>query len=198
VRPPITFAGTVLEATPTGGGRPVPNLRLKVRDGSRRSGAVGGIELDDIVTDREGRFTIVTSARVLFFQTAPGSTHKFLCDWYGVWLDTSHPLTELSVVPGDWEGLQPIGWFPGTTIYGTVTERVGDQVVAVPGATVSFELGRTDPPATTAANGFFMICSVTGTDQARTIEAQKAGYVSTERQVIGGYHTDINLELIRR
>ena len=63
--PASTVTGRVFEYAATGDASPVPNLRLRVRTGSRLSGAVGGVELPDVVTDKNGRYEIpgVTSTR---------------------------------------------------------------------------------------------------------------------------------------
>ena len=63
------------------------------------------------------------------------------------------------------------------------------------GATVTLEDGRQDPPATTSATGFYMVCSVVGTDQARTVTARKDGYRATTREFFGGWEFRVDLEL---
>jgi hypothetical protein len=57
--------------------------------------------------------------------------------------------------------------------------------------------GGQDPPATTSATGFYQICSLVGTDQGRTITAQKGGYTTATREIMGGLDTEIHLELVR-
>jgi hypothetical protein len=199
------IAGTALEFTTTGERRPVPNLRLRVRAGSSADGAVGGAELPDVVTDTNGRYEIagVTSG-LLFLSTAPGSSHRFLCDFYPLitrlppGLPTSL-MRDLPVVSVSWSGdrLPPGMWSPGTSVHGTVSERVDGTVRPVAGAAVTLDSGNQDPPATTTASGFYMICSEVGTDQYRTITARKEGYRNTTRQIFGGWDFRIDLELAR-
>jgi hypothetical protein len=198
-------SGTVLEFTATGEVRPVPNLRLKVRAGSR-DGAVGGAQLADTVTDAQGRYTITdVSAWVLFFQTAPESEYRSLCDAYPVAAQRTasgfgFPFTDLPVVHTSWSGNQlPRNmWIIGTSVWGTVSEQVNGSLQAVADATVSFDGGIQDPPATTSATGFYMICSIVGTDQTRTISAHKSGYNQVNRDIVGGYERVFNFELTRR
>ena len=45
--------------------------------------------------------------------------------------------------------------------------------------------------------GFYIACSVVGTDQIRTISAQKAGYRTATRELLGGVETEVNLEMVR-
>ena len=197
----ITVSGIVIEFTASGEGRPVPNLRLKVRAEGPRSGAVGGVDLADTLTDADGRYSITNvSARSLWFQTAPGSEYRFLCDFYPAFLRTSNPVTDLPVVRADWSGNQlPRGmWIVGTSTYGTVAERIDGSLQPVAGATVSLDGGLQDPPATTSATGFYMICSTVGTDQYRDIAAQKTGYIPVTRRIFGGWDFEVNVELARR
>ena len=197
----ITVSGTVLEFTASGEHRPVANLRLKVRAEGPRSDAVGGVDLADTVTDADGRYSITNvSARSLWFQTAPGSEYRFLCDFYPAFLQTSNPVTDLPVVRADWSGNQlPRGmWIVGTSTYGTVSERIDGNLQPVAGATVSLDGGLQDPPATTRATGFYMICSTVGTDQFRDIAAQRTGYIPITRRILGGWDYEVNLELARR
>ncbi len=197
----ITVSGTALEFTASGERRPVPNLRLKVWTEGPLSGAVRGVELADTVTDADGRYSITNvSARSLWFQTAPGSEYRFLCDFYPAFLQTSNPVTDLPVVRADWSGNQlPRGmWIVGTSTYGTVSERIDGNLRPVAGATVSLDGGIQDPPATTSATGFYMICSTVGTDQNRDITAQKTGYIPVTRRIFGGWDFEVNLELARR
>jgi hypothetical protein len=88
-------------------------------------------------------------------------------------------------------------WSVGTSVHGTVSERVDGTVRPVAGATVTLNSGNHDPSATTTASGFYMICSVVGTDQYRTITARKEGYSNTARQIFGGWDFRIDLELAR-
>ena len=83
---------------------------------------------------------------------------------------------------------------PGTSVHGTVSERVDGALRPVAGATVTLDSGIPDPPATTTASGFYMICSEVGTDQYRTITALKAGYRNTVRQIFGGWDSRIDLD----
>ena len=202
--PVSTVTGTVIDVSAAGVRRPVPNLRLKVRAGSPNDGAVGGLDLPDVVTDVNGRYQIAgLTSYLLFVTTAPGSAHRFLCEFYPLDLQAvkrSPFLTDLPVVPVTWSGdrLPPgMSWIVGTTIYGVVSERVSGALRPVAEATVTFESGLQDPPATTNATGFYMICSVVGTDQDRTITARKDGYRQTSRTVLIGYESRFDLELAR-
>jgi hypothetical protein len=87
-------------------------------------------------------------------------------------------------------------WIPGTSVLGRVSERVGERTQAVAGATVMLDGGLQDPPSTTSDAGFYMICSVVGTDQDRTITAQKDGYRTITRQIFGGWDYFVDFELI--
>jgi hypothetical protein len=73
---------TIMEFTATGGRRPVPNLRLRVREASASNGAVGGAELPDITTDVSGRFETPATSLLLFVATAQGSDYRFPCDFF--------------------------------------------------------------------------------------------------------------------
>lgn len=196
------IVGRVVDAT--AGYRAVPNLRLRVF-GADDDSAVRAVELPDVVTDGNGRYKIARGTNlVLFFATAPGSDHRFLCDRYplnttAIWPDGSSPFTDLVVVPSSWSSVTvPPGMILiGTSVYGTVAERVDGTLHPVPGATVALESGLHDPPATTDAAGFFMICSLTGTDQTRTITARKTGYRRTEREFFAGWDHVVDLELAR-
>ena len=201
-----TLSGTVLDFTPSGTGRPVPNLRLRVRQTGPGGGAIGGVDLADAVTDANGRYTItgVESypsgvTKGLFFQTAPGSS-----------TDSSAIFIRLVL------GMRayPVSMtFPSCTTHGRATdrrtigsstrrctvpvsERVDGDLRPVAGATVDF--GTPDPPATTSETGFYMICSTTGSEQLRTLTASKTGYNSVARQIYGGYESEANHELTRR
>jgi len=85
---------------------------------------------------------------------------------------------DLPLVSASWSGdrLPPRMSWPGTSVHGTVSERVDGALRPVAGATVTLDSGIPDPPATTTASGFYMICSEVGTDKYRTITALKAGY----------------------
>jgi hypothetical protein len=63
---------------------------------------------------------------------------------------------------------------------------------------VTLDTGNQDPAATTTDTGFYMICSVVGTDQTRNISAQKAGYDPAVRQIFGGWDFETHFELTRR
>jgi hypothetical protein len=202
--PLTTVNGTAFEYSASGSRRPAPNLRLKVRQGSRNDGAVGGIDLPDVVTDADGRYEItdVTSG-LLFLATPPGSASKFLCDFHPLFVPVLKDLpflADLPLVPATWAGTQvPSGMgIPGTSVHGVVSERVGEQLRPVADATVTLDNGLQDPPAKTSASGFYMICSVVGTDQYRTITARKADYRDTSREIFGGEDFLINLELVRK
>jgi hypothetical protein len=153
--------------------------------------------LAETVTDARGRYTITdVSADVLFFQTAPGSEYKFLCDDHPVM--TRLPFTDLPVVHASWSGtrLPPTMWLIGTSIWGTVSERVDGSLQPVEGATVDW--GYPDLPATTSATGFYMICSTSGSDQYFPVSAFKTGYTVATRQVLAGWDREVHFELTRR
>ena len=192
--PPVVTGSIVYEYTAAGRGRPVPNLRLEVFNGSAYDGVVGGTRLPDVVTDANGRFAIAgVTTPVYFVRTAPGSAYRFLCDYFPAnYLD-------LPVVHVSWSGDRPppsMGT-AGTSVYGIVKETVNGRAQPVAGATVTLDSGTQDPPATTTATGFYMICSVVGTDQDRTISARKDGYTSTTRKFVGGWDILLDLELAR-
>jgi hypothetical protein len=146
------------------------------------------------VTDADGRFALTgLTSRVYFVRTAPGSAYRFLCDYF------PGNYRELPVVHVSWAGdrLPPSMWLATTSVYGVVREAVGGRMQAVAGATVMLENGTQDPPATTNANGFYMICSEVGTDQERTIAARKDGYKVTTRKFLGGWESQLDLEMVR-
>jgi hypothetical protein len=195
----ISLTGTVVEITPTGDRRPVAGLRLRVRAANAQAGAVGGVDLPDVVTDSSGRYEITgVSATVLFVSTAPGSSHRFMCDYFPL-LAAFPYFIDLPVVSASWSGsdLPPGMWTMGTTVYGTVSERVGSTLRPVAAATVTLDGGSPDPPATTSAMGFYMVCSVMGMDQQRTVTASKAGYNPASRQFFGGTDLRVDLEIGR-
>ena len=199
----LTASGVVREYGENGENRPVPNLRLKVRRGVR-DGAVGSTPLDDVVTDADGRYSITGVSGILFFQTDPGSDFRFLCDAYPMVVRApgGPPIpfvNDLPVVHRSWSGNRPPQpWIIGTSVWGTVSERVDGALQPVGGATVDFESGLLDPPATTTASGFYMICSIVGTDQTRTITASKDGYNVLTREIFGGWDYVVHLELTRK
>jgi hypothetical protein len=201
---PLTATGTVIDFT--NARRPVPNLRLKVTRGSRVDGAVGGTPLPDVLTDENGRYVIDGLPRgIYFFHAAPEAGHKFLCPFYPLFVGgpiippPGAGLYDLPVVHATWSGntVPPGMWLPGTSMYGTVSEHVGERIQPVAAATVALDGGVQDPPSTTNDAGFYMICSVVGTDQSRTIAAQKGGYRAMTRQVFGGWDFLVDFELVR-
>jgi hypothetical protein len=192
----------VVDVGASGDRRPVPNLRLKVRAAGPTDGAVGGVELADVITDANGRYEITgITTWVIFIQTAPGSDYKFLCDSYPVAVPVRPSfLSDLPVVNATWsdDRLPPgLWWLVGTSVWGRVSERVGEMLQPVGGATVWLDGGTQDPPATTNASGFYMICSVVGTDQYRTIAAGKDGYRLVSRPILGGWQNRVDLEIGR-
>lgn len=163
------------------------------------NGAVGGPELPDVVTDAQGRYTVTGIAGpLIFLQTDPSSDYRSLCDSYPITLDFH--FKDLPVVHRSWSGnrLPPGMWIIGTSVSGTVSERTNEGLQPLAGATVTFDTGNQDPPATTTDSGFYMICSVVGTDQTRSISAQKSGYYPAVRQNFGGWDFDAHFELTRR
>jgi hypothetical protein len=109
------------------------------------------------------------------------------------------PVGDLPVVHVSWSGdrLPPGMWSLGTSVDGTVSERVNETLRPVAGATVTLDGGTQDPPAVTSAAGFYMVCSVVGTDTTRTITARKDGYRTGVRQILGGRDSRVDLELAR-
>ena len=151
-----------------------------------------------MVTDDNGRFVISnTDAIVLFVETAPGSAYRFACSqWPIIRVGWRSPV--LTVVPNDWAGDNAPGdVLIGTSVQGKVVERVGNTLQPVAGATVALDGGAYDPAETTNAAGYFMVCSVGGTDQVRVLSVEKAGYLTATRQILGGWDFDVNVELIR-
>ena len=141
----------------------------------------------------------------LLYSDGSRSAYRFLCDFYPLWVRTDlrepDPFSELHVVPTAWSGNQlPRGLrvIVGTSVYGTVSERVDGSLQPVAGATVSLDGGLQDPPAKTSATGFYMICSTVGGDQFRDIAAQSTGYIPITRRIFGGWDYEVNLELARR
>jgi hypothetical protein len=196
--------GTVVEFRASGERVPVANLRLQVRWGES-SGAVGATPRADVVTDAEGRYRLNDiSWDPVFFQPAPGSEYRSLCDWYpisGNQYDVNL-LADVPVVHRTWSGDRPPQgmWFWAGGPWGTVSEQIDGRLQPVSGATVLLDGGRPDGPATTDPNGFYMICTFGGgleTGQpARTVEASKPGYNSVTRDDSGG--NPVNIQLTRK
>jgi hypothetical protein len=192
---PVTVSGTVREFSGSEW-RPAANLRLRVRALSSIDGAVGGQDLPDIVTDGGGRYTVAdVTAYVIFLQTAPDADQRFMCDWFPV--HTSYG-GDVPVVPRAWTGPPPSGmWRVGASVEGHVAELLaGGATLPVANAIVTLENGSQDPPATTDARGFYMICSIVGADQFRRVTASKPGYAD-QTQEIFSYGT-LDFTLIRR
>jgi hypothetical protein len=190
------MSGTVREFRGSGGWTPVANLRLRVRALSATDGAVGGQDLPDVVTDAEGRYSVPNvTAYAIFFQTTPDADQRFLCDWFPAF--PSHAM-ELQVVPRAWSGPPPPGmWSVGGPVQGHVTEQAaGGVTLPVPNAIVTVENGNQDPPATTDARGFYMICSIAGADQWRRVTASKPGFDTLMQEILSSGVLDFTL--IRR
>ena len=186
VQRPVTFSGAVYEVFESGATQQVPNLRLHVRAG--QSGALGAMDLPDIVTDPNGRYTITKGpAGFFFFQTAASEQHRFLCEWFGVVATPASSFFDLPVVHTSWSGTKPppTYWTPGGSVYGVVSESVNSVTQPLPGATVRFDNENADPDATTSSTGFYMICSWLGADQYRWLAASKAGYETQKVQLFG-------------
>jgi len=189
------FDGRILEYTASGLRGPVPNLHLKVWSASAAGGRVGATPLPDVITDENGGYVFTTLTFINFIETAPDSEYETICPSYPAFAglrDT--PVVKRST---PLERLPPGLLIIGTSALGRVTERVGESVVPVAGATVMFETGRQDPPSTTNSNGFYMICSVVGTDQTRTMTASKQGFHSVTREIFGGWQSFVDFELAR-
>jgi hypothetical protein len=82
-------------------------------------------------------------------------------------------------------------------VSGVVSERVNGQVMPVSDATVMLDSGLQDPPSTTNSAGFYMVCSIVGSDQTRTITVRKTGYRALTREIFGGWDSRVDLELTR-
>ena len=199
----VTASGIAYAFSATGERRPVPNLRLKVR----ADAGADGTDLADAVTDSAGRYTLAdVQPGPYFFQTAPGSDYRFLCSWYGISVRAARlgpppsPFNDLAVVHVDWSGNEPPPgmWTLGTTVWGTVSEQTAVGLLPVANATVQLEEGRPDPPATTNAGGFYMICSQMGMNQERVITARKDGYTPVSRGLYGGFDRIIHFEIARK
>ena len=198
---PNNLAGSVIEFDTSGETRPVTNLRMKVRTAGPGSGPIGGTELPDVVTDQNGRFVIENvTAPVLFVETAPGSAYHFLCSQYPIIRSQFFGPPQLPVVPDNWSSDSVPGGIlvHGTSVQGKVQERVGDTLQPVAGAKVALDGGTLDPAATTNAVGYYMVCSVVGTDQYRDLSIEKAGYQTVTRRILGGIDFKVNVELTRR
>ena len=199
----LTVTATVLEFTAPGVSRPLANLRLKVWSSINTGGMAGATALADVVSNASGTITIPDVPRgTLFLRTEPGSDYRFLCDAYPLFANPDFLQgfnTQLPVVPTSWSGTRPPqNWLMGTSFYGTVTERdnAGNSQ-PVEGAIV--DGGTPDPPATTNAQGFYMVCSTVGADQFRTIVASKAGYNNHTRDHFFGFNSSvIDFELTRK
>jgi hypothetical protein len=200
----VTLAGFAVEFTAAGEQRPVPNLRLKVRRSGPTGGAIAGTDLGDVITDANGLYTIPDApVGLLWFQTAPGSDSRFLCEWWPVDVRPRRPTspsTNLPVVHRTWSDNRPPPnmWHPGTSAWGTVTEQVDGNPQPLADAVVVFGEGTQDPPATTSASGFYMICSEVGTDQMRRITASKPGYDAVAREYFAGLGDVIHFQLTRK
>ena len=199
----LTVTGTVLEFTGVGVSRPAPGVRLNVWRATADGGAVGATALPDVVSNASGIFTIADIAPgTLFFRTAPGSAYRFLCEAYPLFAQQEllrPPNIQLPVVHTSWSGTRPPQtWTMGTSFYGIVNERDGSgNLQPVAGATV--DAGPPDPPATTDAQGFYMICSITGSDQLRTVSAAKTGYhTHTREHFFGILQHVVHFELTRK
>ena len=195
---PSSVRGTALDYTIPGDPRPVPNLRLEVTQ------LQNGNRLPDVITDANGRYTIsgISSLNIVL-RTAPESEHRFLCEEHPIYTPEGqrfeHHLPLMHVTwSGDFARLPPEiwRWIPATSVYGRVTERVGDVLVPIPGATVTLDNAeRGEPAATTNAMGFYMICSVWLADATRTVRASKDGYDTVARQFVAGWEWKVDLEL---
>jgi hypothetical protein len=149
------------------------------------------------VTNANGRYTVSgVTGFLLFFQTDASASHRFLCDWSPIF---TRGFADLSVVSSSWSGTKPVPGMPmsGGSVYGTVSEMVNGTPQPVAGAAVWLDSAMQDPEATTAANGFYMICTIVGADQMRLASALKVGYDKQIREFIGGSHSELNFQLAR-
>jgi hypothetical protein len=172
----VVHTGVVYEVTQAGVKRPVPNLRLLAWEGTSR---VGASPLPDITTDAAGGFSVSGLRRragVVYVETAPGAPVKFICP--------SHPLRLNPVAGGDlyvvdalWSGDDPptlaAPTHGGVGVSGRVTERAGEEVRPVAGASVVLDDGV--PSATTNATGYYAVCSGMGADFVVTLTVSKDG-----------------------
>lgn len=191
-----TVSGTVLDVTSGSPYRPVPNLSLSVWHSSA-DGRVGASRVADITSDGEGRYSLSgLSVRLLWVEAPPGAPYTFLCPAYPLYLLGRS--VNLPVVPASWAGNALPGGLtiPHTSVYGTVTDSANGAPLA--GAVVTLDHAVQDPPATTNASGFYMVCSFVGSDQTRTITAAKDGYVPSTREIFGGWDFLVPFALDRR
>jgi hypothetical protein len=187
----VLHEGTVYEWVEAGPPRPVPNLRLLAWD-PIKNGRVGAVRLPDTATDESGRFRILSATNTLWLETPLGSPFNFACPSF------PHSIGRRDVyvfpVSSSFDGQPP---FAFQMIYGKVTERIGESVSPVTGATVMLDDGGLDPPVITHANGFFSICSTVGADFSRTITARKDGYRAATLGIVWGWDWDVTLTLER-
>jgi hypothetical protein len=136
------------------------------------------------------------ASAVVFIETAPDSEYQTICPAYPL---MPFGLRDVPVVKRSWVGERlPLNLsIPGTSVFGQVTERVGDSIVPVGGATVTLDTGNQDPPSTTNNGGFYMICSIVGTDQIRTITARSNGFRTRIREILGGLDSSVDFDLAR-
>ena len=198
----VTFSGTVYELSESGARQPVPNLRLRVLAGApTHGGALGGTSLPDVVTDGSGKYTVSNApAGAVYFQTAASEQHRFLCEWFAVLATPTFAFGDLPVVHKSWSATKPPPgfWVAGGSVHGVVSESINGMPQPLAGATVEFKFENADPEATTASNGFYMICSLLGADQQRMVEASKSGYQSQTQQIIGGWVAEANFLLSKQ
>jgi hypothetical protein len=86
-------------------------------------------------------------------------------------------------------------WRVGTSVSGRVLERQGETLQPIADATVTVDDGGL--PATTNAAGFYMVCSVVGSEQYRAISARKPGYGTVTKRIFGGWDDVADFELTR-
>jgi hypothetical protein len=176
---------------------------LKIRTGGHNHGPVGGVELADVVTDSNGSYVIRdVSASMLYIETAPESEHRFLCRDYPLLGNVPGfrpPSVDLPVVHVTWSGerMPPGFWNVGTSVSGRVLERQGETLQPIAGATVTLDDGGYERPETTNAAGFYMVCTLVGTDTYRMISAHKAGYGTATRRIFSGWDFSADFELTR-
>jgi hypothetical protein len=175
--------------------RPVPNLRLLVWQ--QVTGRVDAVRLPDSTTDLLGRFSVSgATGPVVYLETAPGSPVKSMCASGSPLLLLPGRVEEVFVVDSSWSGQ----WQPSRLplLSGVVSERVGEVMQPVAGATVTIEDGRVDPPATTNAIGFYSICSAMGADFTVTVTARKDGYQPVTKTMTWGWDYIVDFTLDRR
>ena len=105
----------------------------------------------------------------------------------------------LTLFPDDRDGDRMPAGHEGheTSSDGRVFERRNGHVQPIAGAVVTIGAGDHDPPATTSDTGFYMICSVVGSEQYREVSARRNGYEPASQRFFAGWEFTVDFELFR-